>query len=287
MEKTHKASIILIVEGKNFEPDNNYAHAVANYLNMLVDEEVLTRHDLDKASDDAIEEVVLRIHKNGMNHKKEYLKWDEAQKIKTIFSSETLPNIDIPSKAEITEFVRGFIEFLRPQGFEEITGAIVYGSLLDKRRKPRDGSDLDIMFLVDMDSGWVHLDNAWLQEGGNELDPTDIEVGTNFTEVTKLAYKFAKEKFPKFKDIPVNLSHLYNKKMFEYALDPSDKKEAPWWLYSPGVYAIRGFKDMPEEKVNAIIQKSLGSEWLKKLKRKTIDDIKKDLRYDFGKDQQK
>lgn len=248
------------MEGKNFEQDKNYAHAVANYLNMLTDEGVLTHHDLEIATDDAIEEVVLRVHKNGMNYKKEYLKWDEVQKIKTIFSSETLPNIEIPSRAEITEFVKGFIDFLRSQGFEEITGAIVYGSLLDKRRKPRDGSDLDIMFLVDMHSGWVHLDNAWLHEGGNELDPTDIEVGTNFSEITELAVKFAKESFPKFKDIPVNLSHLYNRKMFEYALDPTDKKEAPWWLYSPGVYAIGGFKDMPENKVNSVIQNSLSSE---------------------------
>ncbi len=267
---------------KAYEHDLNFAQACANYLHDMYLEGVLTTNDLERFGDKEIDELVLRIHKGGFPPHTNYMRWEHGQKLKAIFHSETLPKVERPDTFEITKFVENFLDHQRQRGFDEITGAIVYGSLVDETRFVREGSDLDILLLANTHSGSLFLENAWLQDPDSEVSSGDIEIRSRYENWKQDAYKFAKYVFPQFQNTPLEIGHIYNRDMFEYALSPDSKMEVPWWLYSQGIYTIGGFEDMSEEKVDAEIEAALKSKWVKESKLKTIEDIKKNLTTFFG-----
>ncbi len=269
---------------KFYEQDKDYAHACANLLHDLHREGVLSVNDLQKFGNDQIEELVLRIHKNGFPARTSKMKLgNHDEKIQTIFASDIVPASETPDKKEITAFVSDFLQYIRSIGYDEVTGALVYGSLLDKRKKPRSTSDLDITLLVSSSSGAVHLENAWLRNPNSEVGSGDIPTESRYYDLTEDAYKFAKLKHPKFADREFSINNVLNKELFNYRMDPFDKKEAPWWLYSTGIFAVGGFPGVSEAALNNTLQKALKSKWLAELKQRTINDIKKDLDHNFGK----
>lgn len=267
---------------KDYEHDLNFAQACANYLHDMYLEGVLTGKDLESFGDREIEELVLRVHKTGFPSHTNYMRWEHGQKLKTIFRSETLPHVERPTNLEITRFVESFLNHQREKGFQEITGAIVYGSLVDLTRPVREGSDLDILLLANSESGSLFLENAWLQDPDSEVSSGDIEIRSRYEDWKHDAYVYAKYAYPQFQYTAFEIGHIYNRDMFEFALELSSKKEIPWWLYSSGIYTIGGFDGMSEEKVDARIEKVSKSNLFRDEKRKTIEEIKKHLTLFFG-----
>lgn len=266
-------------ETSNLETNIDIAHRTADYLNVLVDKKFLTVKDVSNANDEAIIEFMDKIGKGKFPNDPFQFPNYLQDKVRTLFSSETVDVKQEPTRNEIIFFGQEFLRHLKDHGFDELEGILLFGSRLNPNKKPRKDSDLDgILFLKKSTLDIADESLAMLRDSRN-MDEDLVDPTSLYSEFDIWARNFARKyDFLNFVDINFSVAGLSNEDILNYDLDYKEGHETPFWGFSPkSVYFVGKLGGKNESEVNEMIQKSLTSLEALKIKEALIQKIRKDF----------
>lgn len=260
----------------NLEKNKDFAHTTAIFLNGLMDRGVLTSRDLAHATHEVISELVLRIHSGRMPSNVQYLDIAHMNKIERIFKSENVIDADMPSKEEVLSFADEFLYYLQENNYPDITGMIIFGSLVTEGKISGYGSDLDVVFLVNKNTNVVHHDNLLLHSEAEDPAAWEIPISSSYESVPRKMRNFAKDKgYTKFINILLSINMVLNRELFEKEFNPNSTREVLTMLRFSDAYAVGNLSGMSQKDLNIIIKKYKDSGVVQKDKEKTILAIRK------------
>lgn len=265
---------------QGYEKDKNFAHATAIFLNALHRKGVLTSKDLANPTDDMISELAMRTHRGRMTANAHYLDLQDFNKLERMFMSENVNTEGYPTKDETINFSREFMKSLKSD-YPEITGMIIFGSLVSNNKLAGPGSDLDVILLLNETKTNVSIENRMLGEGDIEHDPTDVIVtGSRYENLDGRMREFVLENdYKKFHYIHLSVNHVFNEQVFNEYVNPKNADEKSWWYMFGNAYAIGSVGNLTASQIEKKIVESQNSEVLLKTKRRIMDKIRKDVRF--------
>ncbi len=238
----------------------------AEFINFLVDKGIINKTRISQVDKDIIyellarneEEIVLFGEKeDGKEHQ---IPQDKIDKIKVLLGSgeEQKPEA-IEKNMEIAKKV---LEMLKEKSGFPVTGIIVYGSRMDKRKNPTEASDLDIVVYI---------------------NSRDLLVGTE-TQLDKWEALIREMRLP----IQVNISCAYDRKMLIQSISsPGNNLPESRWRWNPSALKFIGTlyvdgKELSDDEVTKYIRDQLSTPEWDKAKDECILEIEKRIGYLVG-----
>lgn len=254
------------------EHDSNVAHVVAEALNRLIDEGVLNREDVSKASEEKFEEFLSRY---GRSVKYGEFTEVEKLKVKTLFSRE-VPSDEYVNPEETAAEMRVVLHALQAED-AGVWGFILFGSRMDKTKVPRNKvSASDEVQLRDEHAGLSDLDVIVVCDFREFRFRSDLKTSVGLLRDTL---------FPTSTYMPVSVAEAMSARTLlkSFAADADAKiDEVPYWSWNANSIKFIGAltddgRTYNEAEVNEMLQRYLRSPRLIEAKEREINYIREIL----------